>query len=102
MNWDFTVIFSPGHKNKSLLSFAEKEVNVIQCLMSIIAYEREQSCNQNSIFSTGKRYSIIDKHLARHSKRNGECLSIPPTFLFSQIITPFSHSMISTNQETGL
>jgi hypothetical protein len=28
-----------------------------------------------------------------------ECLSSPPPFLCSLIITPFSNSMISTNQE---
>ena len=40
-----------------------------------------------------KRYLKIDQHLARHSKHNSLC---------SQIITPFSHLRISTNQETGL
>ena len=34
-----------------------------------------------------KRYSKIDQHLVPHSKYNGECLSYPPPFLFSQIIT---------------
>ena len=32
----------------------------------------------------------------------GECLSNPPPFLCSQIITPFLNSMISTNHEIGL
>ena len=50
----------------------------------------------------GKRYSRIDQHLARHFKYKGSCLSSPPPFLCSQIITPSSNSMISTNQETGL
>ena len=49
-----------------------------------------------------KRYSKIDQHLAQHSKHYAECLSCPPPFLCSQIITPFSHLRISTNQETGL
>ena len=49
-----------------------------------------------------KRYSKIDQHLARHSKHNAECLSCPPPFLCSQIITPLSHLRISTNQETVL
>ena len=49
-----------------------------------------------------KRYSKIDQHLSWHFKYNGGCLSSPPPFLWSQIITPFSNSMISTNQETGL
>ena len=49
-----------------------------------------------------KRYSKIDQHLARHFKNNVECLSCPPPFLCIQIITPFSHLMISTNQKTGL
>ena len=39
--------------------------------------------------SSNKRYSIIDQHLARHFKYNGECLSSPPPFLGGQIITPF-------------
>ena len=49
-----------------------------------------------------KRYSIIDQHLARHFKNNGAGLLSPPTFLCSQIITPFSHLMLSANQERGL
>ena len=36
-----------------------------------------------------KRYYIIDQLLARHFKYNGECLSCPPPFLGSQMITPF-------------
>ena len=44
----------------------------------------------------------ILKVIARHSKHNGECLLSPPSFLCSQMITPFSHSMRFTNQETGL
>ena len=55
-----------------------------------------------TIYTVTKRYSKIDQHLARHSKNNVECLSSSPPFLCSQIITPFSHSMISTNQKTGL
>ena len=49
-----------------------------------------------------KRYSKIDQHLAWHFKYSGACLSSPPPFPSSQIITPFSNSMISINQETGL
>ena len=49
-----------------------------------------------------KRYSKIYQHLARHFKNNGACLSSPPLFLCSQIITSFSNSMIYTNQEAGL
>ena len=48
-----------------------------------------------------KRYSKIDQYLARPFKYNVKCLSSPPLFLCSQIITPFYKSMISTNQETG-
>ena len=44
-----------------------------------------------------KRYSKIDQHLALHFMYNGVCLSSPPPFLCSQIITHFSNSMISTN-----
>ena len=58
-------------------------------------------CRKTNVINI-KRYYIIDQHLARHSKYNGECLSCPPTFLCSQIITPFSHSMISINHKTGL
>ena len=54
------------------------------------------------LLNISKRYSKIDQHLARHLKYNGACLSSPPPFLSSQIITLFSISMISTNQETGL
>ena len=36
-----------------------------------------------------KRYSKIDQHLTRHFKYNSGCLSSPPPFLCSQIITPF-------------
>ena len=45
-----------------------------------------------------KRYSKIDQHLARYFKYNSGCLSSPPPFLCSQIITTFSNSIISTNQ----
>ena len=41
-----------------------------------------------------KRYSKIDQHLSWHYKFKGVCVF--------RIITPFSNSMISTNQETGL
>ena len=53
-------------------------------------------------FTSFKRYSKIDQHLAWHFKYNGACVSSPPPFLCSQIITPFSYSMISTNKEIGL
>ena len=46
--------------------------------------------------------SKIDQHLARHYKYNSACLSSLTPFLCSQIITPFSKLMISTNQKTGL
>jgi hypothetical protein len=42
-----------------------------------------------------KRYSLIDKLLAQHFKNNGMGLC-------SQIITSFSHLMLSANQERGL
>ena len=42
-----------------------------------------------------KLYCKIDQYLARHFKYNGGCLSSPPSFLCSHIITPFSNSMIS-------
>ena len=51
------------------------------------------------IQGTKKLYSIIDQHSARHFKNNS---SGPPTFLCSQIITPFSHLMPSANQERVL
>ena len=53
-------------------------------------------------FVEKKRYYRIDQHLARHLKYYGACLSSPPPFLGSEIITPFSDSMVSTNQKTGL
>ena len=46
-----------------------------------------------------KRYSKIYQHLARHLKYNSASLS---PFLCSQKITPFSISMLSHSQETGL
>ena len=56
-----------------------------------------------SIFmSIVKRCFKIDQQLARHFVYYGACLSSPPLFLCSQIITPFLYSMISPNQETGL
>ena len=55
-----------------------------------------------TLYGCNKRYSKIDQHLARHLKYNGQCLSSPPPFLCSQIITLFSSSIISTNQDTGL
>ena len=55
-----------------------------------------------SLKSFSKRYSKIDQHSARHFKYNVACLSSPSPFLSSQIITPFSNSMIFTYQETGL
>ena len=45
---------------------------------------------------------IINQHLARHFKNNSAGLFIPPPFLCSQIITPFSYLMLSANQERGL
>ena len=36
-----------------------------------------------------KKIFKIDQHLARHFKYNGACLSSPPPFLCSLIITPF-------------
>ena len=53
---------------------------------------------KTDIYSIIKRYSIIDQHF----KNNGAGLLSPPPFLCSQIITPFSHLMLSTNQERGL
>ena len=47
-----------------------------------------------------KKYFKIYQHLARHFKYNGWCLSSPPPFVFSEIITSFSNYL--TNQETGL
>ena len=47
-----------------------------------------------------KRYSKIVQHLARHFNYNGAGLSSPPPFLCSPKITPFSNSMISSNQQT--
>jgi hypothetical protein len=49
-----------------------------------------------------KRYSIIDQHLVQHFKNNSASLLSPPPFLCKQIITPFSHLMLSANQERGL
>ena len=50
-----------------------------------------------------KKYIKIDQHLARHFEFYVECLSSPPPlFQYSQIITPFNNSMISTNQEKRL
>ena len=54
------------------------------------------------LYAVHKRYSKIDKHLAWHFRYNGACLSSPPLFLCSQIVAPFSNSMILTNQGTGL
>ena len=45
---------------------------------------------------------LKDQYFARHFVYYVECLSSPPSFLCSQIITPFLHSMISTNQKRGL
>ena len=59
----------------------------------------EELGKQNGI---KKKYSKIDQYLARHSKFNVAYLSSPPPSLCIKIITPFSNSMISTNQETGL
>ena len=40
-------------------------------------------------FYSVKRYFKIDQHLAWHFEYNCACLSSPPPFLSSQIITPF-------------
>ena len=53
-------------------------------------------------FAINKRYFKIDQYLGRHFVYHVECLSSPPPFLCSQIITPFLNSMISTNQEKVL
>ena len=42
-------------------------------------------------------FKYIDQHLARHFVYDVECLSSPPPFLCSQIITIFLNSMISIN-----
>ena len=49
-----------------------------------------------------KRYLKIDQHLAWYFVYYVECLSSPPPFLRSQIITLFLNSMISNYQEKGL
>ena len=49
-----------------------------------------------------KRYSRIDRNLARHFVTLGAGLLSPTPVLCSQTITPFCISMLSTNQETGL
>ena len=49
-----------------------------------------------------KRYFKIDQYLALLFRYNGACLSSSPPFLCSQWNIPFSNSMISANQETGL
>jgi hypothetical protein len=68
-----------------------------------IAPEREIRQKRNAESKRTKTgYSIIDQHLARHFKNNGAGLLSTPSFLFSQIITPFSHLMLSSNQERGL
>ena len=54
------------------------------------------------MYCIAKRYYKIDQYLAWHFKYNGAGLSSPHPFLCSQIITPFSNSIISTDQETGL
>ena len=48
-------------------------------------------CNLVSLSVVGKdkRYSKTDQHLAQHFEYNSACLSSPPPFLCSQIITPF-------------
>ena len=56
----------------------------------------------NYSIDVDKRYAIIDQYLARHFKYNDAGLSSPLPFPCSQIITPFSISMISVNQETEL
>ena len=58
--------------------------------------------NPNQTHTFTKRYSIIDQHLARHFRKIGAGLLSLPPFLCSQIITPFSHLMLSSNQERGL
>ena len=62
------------------------------------------SNNQNTFSSLyfTKRYSIIDQHLAQHFKNNSAGILSPLPFLCSQLITPFSHLMLSANQERGL
>ena len=49
-----------------------------------------------------KRYSKIDQHLERHLSITVHVFRLPLPYLCSQIITPFSFSMISTNKETWL
>ena len=50
-----------------------------------------------------KRYLKIDQHLTWYFVYYVECLSSPPPFLCSQIITPFLNSMICTDhQEKGM
>ena len=44
----------------------------------------------------------IEQHLVRYFVFYDECLSNPPTFLCSQVITPFLNSMISTNHEYNI
>ena len=69
---------------------------------SNLPYNKHKNGRKNIKLNQDKRYFKIDQHLARYFKYNGAGLSSPPPFLCSQIITPFSNSMISANQETGL
>ena len=59
-------------------------------------------CVYVDVVVVDKRYFKIDQHLARHFVYNVNCLSSPPPFLCSQVITPFLNLMISTNQEKWL
>ena len=56
----------------------------------------------NEVLIAGKRYSIIDQHLARHFKNNGAGLLSPPPFLCSQMITPFSHALCQSGKRVVL
>ena len=64
-------------------------------------FEHNPLENTHPFESINKRYLKVDQHLARHFVYFGECLSNPPLFLSSQIITPFLNSMIYTNHEKG-
>jgi hypothetical protein len=76
-------------KIKGVFCFTKRFANVT---LHVIDFE----------YFLNKRYFRIDQHLARQLKYNGACLSSPPSFLCSQIVTLSSNSMISKTQDKEL
>ena len=88
--------FTRLHSNKL---FNDYWVIYSQCTCSVYVH---YTLIHSRTYYNRKMYFRIDQHLAQYFVNYGADLSSPPPFLWSQTITSFWNSIISSNQETGL